>query len=265
MEWRLHTLGLFVNGVLEDCAMKLRHWHWVNRNDKPDRSKGPPTEGSLHLYFDNGAEISVSWAALSNFTHAYMQVTCEGLKLSVAQPLLALWFDVNGAFLNRLTKYVGWEGREIRLSFHDGSVWWRLWGRPHHWSSSTPKWMDGNFNLVDFALGRQTTTTRVIEERRVEVTMPEGSYAALAKVELHTTVRPRSPLKGFHHTTTIEMLEPIPVPGKGENSWDIGDDALHSLSVPGKTIESGIARTIESVLTTRRKRGGMYWAPGGDA
>ena len=55
----------------------------------------------------------------------------------------------------------------------------------------------------------------------------------------------------------IDMQEGIPFPGKGENSWDCGDDAYFGFG--GVTIEGAVAHIIEEV----KKRRGKNWRPSG--
>lgn len=51
------------------------------------------------------------------------------------------------------------------------------------------------------------------------------------------------------------MQQGIPFPGKGENSWDCGDDAYYGFG--GATIESAVADIIADTL----KRRGNNWRP----
>lgn len=53
--------------------------------------------------------------------------------------------------------------------------------------------------------------------------------------------------------------EQIPVPGKGENSWDCGEDATYAFSCMADSVEDGIASLVRSILVRRRKYGGRNW------
>ena len=60
--------------------------------------------------------------------------------------------------------------------------------------------------------------------------MPEGKYPAHVKRERRTWKRPRwfTPLvRGYWD---VDVESGIPVPGKGENSWDCDDDAIFASS-----------------------------------
>jgi hypothetical protein len=45
----------------------------------------------------------------------------------------------------------------------------------------------------------------------------------------------------------IEVKGGVPVPGDGENSWDIDDDAVEIMTVAADTIEEAIAKFKESI------------------
>src|SRR5690606_38230523 len=54
----------------------------------------------------------------------------------------------------------------------------------------------------------------------------------------------------------IEMGEPIPHQGKGENSWDCGVDGTYSYTAPAESIADGVGGLVGSVLSTRIRYGG---------
>lgn len=56
--------------------------------------------------------------------------------------------------------------------------------------------------------------------------------------------------------------KPIPVPGKGENSWDCDDDAIHSSHGPHSTVHQAVAALVASVYRDRTRYGsGPEWQP----
>lgn len=148
------------------------------------------------------------------------------------------------------------DDREIKISFHDGAIWWAFWTDPMSWSSTTPKYRYGNFNFVDFALGRSKCDHRTLEERDVLVPMPEGAYPARAKLEEWTWRRPRWFAKTIKRCS-IDIPNGIPFPGKGENSWDCGDDATYGITTGEcRTIAEGVGKLVGSVLNSRVRYGG---------
>jgi hypothetical protein len=54
---------------------------------------------------------------------------------------------------------------------------------------------------------------------------------------------------------------PIPFPGKGENSWDCGEDATHSMTCNATNEQEAVAKLVASVLNDRYRHGGKNWRP----
>ncbi len=148
--------------------------------------------------------------------------------------------------------------RDISVRFFAGAIWWSVWvGTMASWSRDYPWcrwWRQGSFHFADL-LGTQRYTRETIEaERPITIPMPEGIYHAVAKVERQTWKRPL----GF--TTTrifvdVTIPKGIPHAGKGENSWDCGDDGLFGYGSDGPSIEKAIGHGVEIVLTARRRYG----------
>lgn len=163
--------------------------------------------------------------------------------------LASLYVSVPGRYRNY------GDDREIAISFHNGGMWWSFWTDPMSWSSKTPKWRHGNFNFIDFALGRDKCEHDTIEARDVLVPMPEKAYPAKAELQRWTWRRPRWFAKTIMRVS-IEIDGGIPLPGKGENSWDCGDDATFSITCMAKSIPEGVGILVGSVLRDRVRYGG---------
>ena len=88
----------------------------------------------------------------------------------------------------------------------------------------------------------------------VVIPMPEGIYHGTAKIELATWKRPLWFAK-TQISTSIDCPKGIPFAGKGENSWDCGDDGLFGWGAEGDVVEHAIAHGVEIVLTNRRRYG----------
>jgi hypothetical protein len=156
-----------------------------------------------------------------------------------------------------------YEDREVRLAVHDGLVCWDLWVRPHCWSSGTPRWRQGSVNLADAVLGPARYEREVVGETRVVVPMPEGGYRGRVVHDVSRWTRPRWPWPKVVVGGTLEMDEPVPVPGKGENGYDLDEDAIHSLSFAGNMASDAVGRMVGSALRTRERREGLGWVPEG--
>ena len=93
------------------------------------------------------------------------------------------------------------------------------------------------------------------------VPMPERAYPASVKLFESTWKRPRW-FASRMVRAEVKIEKGIPFPGKGENSYDCGDDALFGLTCKADTVEQAIAETVESALRNRRRYGGSVdWQP----
>lgn len=60
----------------------------------------------------------------------------------------------------------------------------------------------------------------------------------------------------------LDLGSGIPIPGKGENSWDCGDDAICGVGYePPMTLDQRITTLVADVLATRLRHGGPNWRP----
>lgn len=116
--------------------------------------------------------------------------------------------------------------------------------------------------LKDRLLGKTLYTKVEDEPVRVSIPMPEGIYPATAIRSTSTWTRRRWPW-GRKVSKRVEIKPdiPIPVPGKGENSWDIDDDAIHSQIGPCASIPEAIGHIVGSALSTRSRHASLQWTP----
>lgn len=169
------------------------------------------------------------------------------------------------------------EGREIRVTFtlDDESVnhinlHWSLWCPPGEWHSGTPYWRSGAFYPISAIFGKSVFHSRDIGRPLVTVIdLPEGEYPVKVTTSIDTWTRPRWP--GNWQQVTRYKVEVMPdekgkdrgapVPGKGENSWDCGEDAIYSLTTCARDEFDALQKFRDDVLKTRQKRGGNNWRP----
>lgn len=161
----------------------------------------------------------------------------------------------------------GWRlDRELSVCVFDWSVMSYLWVHPmdsnygDHGRTKISKWRTLSFsvNPLDL-LGRRKCTTEIIEpERVVLIPMPEGDYCGLLKVERRTWRRklwPWWPLKLVRTSRDIECPDGIPFSGKGDNSWDCGEDGIYGTGFEVRSDEEACALFAASALQTRKQRG----------
>lgn len=261
------------------------HFHWQNLNDKKHGRAGSPLRYG-RAWWRLGGRSAVNWEwTLFHSSSCRIGITVGGSEefgfhWCLALPwLFSFYLTVAGfrpvVWLARLllpkmaadgTQHRMLHGypdeREIRFSIHDWSIWWSVWRNPMAgWSRAVPRWRDGNFHPLDVLLGKVDYSTRVLKSTPAMVPMPEGSYAATVELFESTWKRPRWFATRMVRAD-VKLEKGIPFPGKGENSYDCGEDALHGLTTKADTIEEAIAETVQSALRSRRRYGGSIdWRP----
>lgn len=150
---------------------------------------------------------------------------------------------------------------EVKVDIHNGTLWWSLWNTVHEWHSSTPRWRHGSFDVVDALLGRHIyIRDEDITERRALASFPEGSYPLLLRRITVTYLRPRWPWARIRRYVDIragtEAGGDAPrFRGKGENSYDLDDDAILGMSSEGHSYEDAVGKYVAAVLHSRGRYG----------
>jgi hypothetical protein len=138
-----------------------------------------------------------------------------------------------------------YDGPWSRAALHPG---WHLTFRPR---------------LTDRLLGRQECVTTKGDPEPVLIPMPEGNYPGTMRREERVWKRKRWPWTAKRRADYwVEMDIAIPVPGKGENSWDCGDDGLYGTG--GSTPAEAIANCVRVALRDRERYAGPNWTPTAD-
>lgn len=180
------------------------------------------------------------------------------LYLSVRTPWqfpVGHWFEYQGqrTFLN--------EARHFSVYWHEKALWWTLWADPMGgWSRDSPYWsVTHSLHFDDLVLGKRKHKHVILSDWSDRlIPMPEGCYPARMRLEKRTWTRPRWPWKPFRIEQVyiqIELPGGVPFEGKGENSYDCGEDGLWGCSSSGTSYEKAISHVVESVLESRRRYG----------
>jgi hypothetical protein len=151
--------------------------------------------------------------------------------------------------------------RNVGFSVHNWTLWVSLWAKAGTWSSSDPKWWSFNVSLNPMELLFGSTKYNVgttIKDVTVDFPLPEGSYKGRVKLQANEWKRPRWPWPNIIVRAHVDMEEPIPYTGKGENSWDCGDDYLHGSCFPCRTVEEAVGNVVGTVLDYRQRYGGSH-------
>lgn len=240
-------------------------WHWSPENDRPRGADGKrprvfPWHGRAWLHWRGGNDSAyVEWSfGRFKFSLSFSHDE-EGLHWCIQVPLVSLFFGIEAT---RLARHYKRGERELSLRVHDWAIWWTLWSTSTSWNSKTPRWRDGCFHIDNFLLGKARYSERPLEYRFVEVPMPERAYIGCARLEEATWSRARWFARRLIRCE-IKMLdgEQVPVPGKGENSWDCGEDAIFGSTVPARNIAEAVGELTGSALRTRARHGGQQWRP----
>jgi hypothetical protein len=201
------------------------------------------TGGWVHHRRELGLELRgiwptfyIGWDSNMGDMHDYyrQQYTAQG------QPL--------PDYLNRVTLHPGW-----KLSL--GPVWFWL--------------------LQNRVLGSvQIEKTPLRSYEGVELALPEGVYVGTVSFRRERLHRPRWRTYRDDIIGEWDSEHWLVFPGKGENSWDCGDDGFkeysvtirpyvheESLHVDIEDVALVVSKTIAGVLRQRGRYGGLNWKP----
>lgn len=240
------------------------HFHWQNLAQEDQPTPRLPLEGRCWLWFDEDGnkQIQFSWSVLPDLGPG-VDFTINGhgeggVQLGLHSRLFSTWLAYE-RLPEKILKLLNlnYEGRRISLDWYSdgGFLHWSLWTDPHGGFDRT--WRDGSFNVADFLLGKAVHSEKVIDEVQVTVPMPEGEYPAKVTLTEATWKRPRwFPLRVRRAEVDLKD-NPIGIPGKGENSWDCGDDAMYSVTVGASNVSEAVGKVVEWALRDRLNYGGM--------
>lgn len=244
-----------------------RAWmHWQNLTDT--ERIGHPTGSILRhgrAWLHLGRRVlHCEWMFLVLRFHFGVHVNRhdEDLCFHVGLPGFSLYFSLEGFFPRR---WKTWDlGRSCGIRTHSGALWLDFWTNENGWSRDMP-WYAKTwcFNPADFFLGRRRHAERTLDQTEALIPMPEGTYPVTIRLFESTWRRPRWPFPLRLLRAEVRSEKGIPVPGKGENAWDCGEDAVHGSTFPCGTFRDAVAEFTKDILTTRGKHGGLNWRPAG--
>jgi len=249
----------WINQFLKKHFGEDAWFSWKNLNDLPgvkDRQGHPLWHGRLWFNFGNRRCIGFSWNFKSRFCGCDVTFdSCDrDVVLHTALPPVSFWLTLEGFVPNEYLKKV--DQRTIGWAVHHWMLWVYPWKRVHELCSSDPKWWDMSFNLHpgEWLLGGTEYKQEVLDEKVVDVPMPEKSYKMQVTLSEDSWPYKRAPWFGPKVLRAhCEMEEPIPYPGKGTMSYNCGEDGLHGITMPCESFEEAIGKVVESVLDKRRR------------
>lgn len=245
-----------------------RHWWWYDDTDEHGHPAG--RSHAVHLEYwalsrdHHGVGCSIKWGTAGSETTPDLAAhfgPLGSIWLSFERVFPARWFDRRNP-----DGTPDYDSRLISINADRRHLEWNLWTRHHGGNRDIPRWRRPYIVYDRLVYGRDNTETIVLDTGTCSIPLPEGPQPAIYTVTryVHHRTRPlgrlRDRLAGprIHHHTEVRPGRPSPVPGKGENTWDCGDDAIWSTSVPGRSIDNAIAAHTAAVLRDRRLHGGEH-------
>ncbi len=214
-------------------------FHWQNLND----GRRPKCGGALrHGRAWWGERLSWEWAFLWG-KPCHLAFSRNKISLGLIFMSLHLRFSNHGS-------------KEFRLAVHDGAIWLNVWHDPMGgWSRSDPFMQRTHcLHFVDLLLGKRKHTLVTGESKIALIPMPEGCYHAVVTFETRTWKRPRW-FSVIRDSCDVSIPGGIPFQGKGENSWDCGDDGLWGINSESHSVPKAVATVVRAVLEERERYG----------
>ncbi len=231
--------------------------HWQNLKHEGERPSVPGIHARafLSIYKKNrGTKFHVEWCLgrQADLCLAQMYVGgCENdLSFSFGIPFLFyLAFGVD-ALLPYKALPRDWH-RTTGIAIHNWAIWVDIWNDDSWGGKHKPKWQDFCIHVDRLLFGPQRYGTRDMSTERIYVLMPERPYPATVRLFESTWSWPRLRRSRRMIRAEITPDQPITHPGKGENSWDCGEDATFSMTCPAATAQEAAAILARNILSER--------------
>lgn len=220
-----------------------------------DKKHGVPREGALILDAD---------FAKLRFDYKLFGTRSLGanLHLDPDEPRASVLLRAPGLSLS-----LGVESRALRRApdFQlGGSLDWTegdLWA---HWAAGSGEEARRCADLASLAFGPLKQRREVRSCTLESPMLQEGAYPCVVTLIDVTTWRERAPSLTRHSFPAAEVrfLREVPIPGKGENAWDQGEDAISETYLPRvATVAEALAEAMGGVMKRRERHGGRRWSP----
>jgi len=153
------------------------------------------------------------------------------------------------------------QGKPLPEHVSGAKLWvgWELDFRYHFWPRKLTHWKR---RMLGPPVTREKEIVKSVEE--VTVWLPEGAYPG--RVELwieHVRFRFQPWRNRDDYLGTFYSEHWLPFPGKGENSWDCGDDGFKDLTINAVTVGQVVTGVVSKVIHQRERYGRYDWQPEG--
>jgi len=254
---------------------KLRYTLWSKDNKEEDRAwrAGQVMLSYWKLNRENYPSQQV-WSVYTSWTipswrSFALGITIGGIEnlitFHVGLLLVRVFFQIE-KLPNYLARWFPEKARELSFTIHHSAIWINLFSDPDEWRSGD--WRRIVIHPINLLFGTEHCEKVLVGERSIEIYLDNRVYFAIATQEIRTWVRTRFPfLKKTRRDVGLNIENGIPVPGKGENSYDCGEDAIYSTGASTSDLtrswddltQEAIANLLESVRRTRLRYGGANW------
>ncbi len=224
-----------------------------------------PIAGRFWLHFF-AWQFCIEWNLWSKSCRLGIDVGESGddydLTFCACLPPVAFYFCVQIPWGHRLHKWLPAQSRECYVAIHNWTLWINPWSKWGEWNRRDPWYVRGlTFHIDDFLLGdRKHTVADIGQPQRIAIALDGHSYLGTATFKRRTWKRHRW-FALVREECEIEMDagHGLPRAGKGENSWDCGDDAVCGWGIEGPptqaTVDAAIAKGINTCLDYRKRYG----------
>lgn len=163
--------------------------------------------------------------------------------------------------------------REVEISWHNWGVHWSIWMPPHEWNSTDSKLRRGHIYFDRILFGKHKCEFKDLETEQHTIYFVEGPYNVRVTKKQRVDSWPRRLTRksiayqveaGYYNNDGKWIQRPVPVEGKGENSWDCDENAIYSSHFPARDMKNchDAALYFEADMRKDRvKYGGKNWMP----
>lgn len=143
------------------------------------------------------------------------------------------------------------QGREYGFYWYEWTFWWNWRAKVNESSSKDPKWMRFNFCVPDFLFGRvEVISNEVLTANNLKFKLSGKEFVMDSiKWERNRRFRRHIPMSLYSrewYSVDMRINNPPMRAGKGENSWDCGDDGTYGLGMQWKHAKPTWANSTES-------------------
>lgn len=148
--------------------------------------------------------------------------------------------------------------KEWDIRLHSWAIWVDWANDSDSWTCDQAWWLSWR---IDFSklLGDAKYSKEAVHSKYAELCLPDGKHQVRMTKYRHTCKRSRWLTKHWYRIDVeVTDAKGIPCPGKGENSWDCGDNNIQSISIATSSFEKALGAATEDVLFTWQRHGGSY-------